>query len=168
MTLHEFNHRILGLNDSLKNFAMSLANNHEDANDLMQDTYLKAISNRDKFDPSTNMKAWIFTIMKNTFINNYRRSLKTNTLLDNSNESYYLNNNPKYSIADTESSFNHNEIMKVIRSLSDEHRIPFEKHIEGMKYKEIAEEMNLPIGTVKSRIFLTRQKLSEKLKDYQN
>lgn len=168
MTLHEFNHKILGLDDSLKNFAMSLVNNHEDANDLIQDTYLKALSNRDKFDPSTNMKAWTFTIMKNTFINNYRRSLRTSTLLDNSNESYYLNNNQKYSVVDTESSFNHNEIMKVIRNLSAEHRIPFEKHIEGLKYKEIAEEMKLPIGTVKSRIFLTRQKLSEKLKEYQN
>lgn len=168
MTLHEFNHRILGLNDGLRNYALSLVNNHEDADDLMQDTYLKAFTNRDKFDPSTNMKAWTYTIMKNTFINNYRRSMRINTVMDDSKESYYLNNNQKYASIDTESTFNHNEIMNVVRSLSDEHRIPFEKHVEGLKYKEIAEEMNLPIGTVKSRIFYTRQKLSEKLKEYQN
>jgi len=168
MTLQEFNHRILNLNDSLRNYAMSLASNKEDVNDLLQDTYLKAFSNREKFDPSTNLKAWTYTIMKNTFINNYRKLRRTNTIMDDSKESYLLNNNQKLALADTESQYFRSEIMHAIRQLDEEQRIPFEKHIEGLKYKEIAEEMNLPIGTVKSRIFLTRQKLSQNLKEFRN
>jgi RNA polymerase sigma factor (sigma-70 family) len=168
MTLQEFNHRILNLNDSLRNYAMSLASNQEDVNDLLQDTYLKALTNREKFDPSTNMKAWTYTIMKNTFINNYRKLRRTNTIMDDSKETYLLNNNQKLASIDTESQYFHGEIMQAIRQLDEEQRIPFEKHIEGLKYKEIAEVMDLPIGTVKSRIFLTRQKLSQNLKEFRN
>ena len=168
MTLQEFNHKMLGHNESLQYYAYSLTSNQEDANDLVQDTYLKALSNKDKFDPSTNMKAWTYTIMKNTFINNYRKSRRANTIMDDSQDQYYLNSNQKDHSINPEAIFNHGEIMKAIRGLDDDHRIPFERHIEGYKYKEIAEELNLPIGTVKSRIFLTRKTLSEQLKAFQN
>ena len=168
MTLQEFNHRMLSINENLQYYAYSLTSNNDDANDLLQDTYVKALTNKDKFDPSTNMKAWTYTIMKNTFINNYRKSKRSNTLMDDSQDQYYLNSNQKEHSVDPEAHFNQGEIMKAIRELEDDHRIPFERHIEGYKYKEIADEMNLPIGTVKSRIFLTRKKLSEQLKDYQN
>lgn len=168
MTLQEFNHRMLSIDEKLQYYAYSLTSNHDDASDLLQDTYVKALTNKDKFDPSTNMKAWTYTIMKNTFINNFRKSKRNNTVMDDSQDQYYLNSNQKEHSIDSESQFNHGEIMKAIRELEDDHRIPFERHIEGYKYKEIADEMNLPIGTVKSRIFLTRKKLSEQLKDYQN
>lgn len=168
MTLQEFNHRMLSINENLQYYAYSLTSNHDDASDLLQDTYVKALTNKDKFDPSTNMKAWTYTIMKNTFINNFRKLKRYNTVMDDSQDQYYLNSNQKEHSIDSESQFNHGEIMKAIRGLEDDHRIPFERHIEGYKYKEIADEMNLPIGTVKSRIFLTRKKLSEQLRDYQN
>ncbi len=168
MTLQEFNHRMLGLQDSLQYYAYSLTTNTEDANDLLQDTFLKALSNKDKFDPATNMKAWVYTIMKNTFINNYRKAKRANTIIDDSQDLYYINSRQKDHSIDPDSHYNHGEIMKAIRELDDNQRIPFERHVEGFKYKEIAEELNLPIGTVKSRIFLTRKKLSEKLKDFQN
>lgn len=168
MTLHEFNHRMLGLQDNLQYYAYSLTTNNDDANDLLQDTFFKVLSNKDKFDPSTNMKAWTYTIMKNTFINNYRKAKRSNTIIDDSQNLYYINSNQPTTSIKPDSEFNHGEIMKAIRSLDDGQRIPFVMHIEGYKYKEIAEIMNLPIGTVKSRIFLTRKKLAEQLKDYQN
>lgn len=168
MTLHEFNHRITGLHDNLQYYAYSLTSSNDDAKDLLQDTFFKALSNKDKFDPGTNMKAWAYTIMKNTFINNYRKAKRANTIIDNSQDLYYINSNQKTKNMNPDSEYNHSEIMKAIRSLDDDQRIPFESHIEGYKYKEIAEEMSLPIGTVKSRIFLTRKKLSAMLKDYQN
>lgn len=168
MTLKEFNHRMLGLQDSLQYYAYSLTTSQDDANDLVQDTMFKALSNKEKFDPSTNMKAWTYTIMKNTFINNYRKMKRANTIIDDSDNLYYIDSKQSTMSISPDSEFNHGEVMKTIRSLDDDQRIPFEMHIEGYKYKEIAEEMNLPIGTVKSRIFLTRKKLAELLKDYQN
>ena len=168
MTLQEFNHRMISLNENLQFYALSLTANQDDADDLLQDTYLKALSNRDKFDPSTNMKAWTYTIMRNTFINNYRKSRRVNNVMDDSQEMYYVNSNQKDVSIDPEASYNQAEIMKAIRSLDYEQRIPFERHLAGYKYKEIADEMQLPIGTVKSRIFLTRQKLADQLKDFKN
>jgi RNA polymerase sigma-70 factor (ECF subfamily) len=168
MTAIEFNHKLLSLKDNLQYFAYSLTANHEDANDLIQDTYLKAIVHKDKFDPATNLKAWIYTIMKNTFINKYRKDIKVNTIIDNTKDLYYLNNSGQSDIVTPDSKYNHSELVKVIDNLEDEHRIPFQMHFQGYKYKEIAETLNLSIGTVKSRIFFSRKKLMEKLKDFQN
>lgn len=168
MTAIEFNHKLLGLHDSLKSFAYSLTNNHDDANDLIQDTYVKAITYRDKFDPGTNLKAWAYTIMKNTFINNYRKSVRESSFFDGSNDLYYLNIKSRFEGEGPDSALRSKEIQKGIKHLSDEHRIPFEMHTRGFKYKEIAEKMNLSIGTVKSRIFFSRKKLMDALRDYQN
>ena len=168
MTAIEFNHKILSLKDNLQYFAYSLTSNREDANDLIQDTYLKAIIHKDKFDPATNLKAWIYTIMKNTFINKYRKDVKVNTIIDSTKDLYYLNNSSQSDVVTPDSKYNHSELVKVIDNLEDEHRIPFQMHFQGYKYKEIADTLNLSIGTVKSRIFFSRKKLMEKLKDFQN
>jgi RNA polymerase sigma factor (sigma-70 family) len=168
MTAIEFNHKILSLKDNLQYFAYSLTSNREDANDLIQDTYLKAIIHKDKFDPATNLKAWIYTIMKNTFINKYRKDVKVNTIIDNTKDLYYLNNSGQSDIVTPDSNYNHSELVRVIDGLEDEHRIPFQMHFQGYKYKEIADSLNLSIGTVKSRIFFSRKKLMERLKDFQN
>jgi RNA polymerase sigma-70 factor (ECF subfamily) len=168
MTAIEFNHKLLSLKDNLQYFAYSLTSNHEDANDLMQDTFMKAIIHKDKFDPATNLKAWIYTIMKNTFINKYRKDVKVNTIIDNTKDLYYLNNSSQSDIVTPDSKYNHSELVRVIENLEDEHRIPFQMHFQGYKYKEIAETLNLSIGTVKSRIFFSRKKLMERLRDFQN
>ena len=168
MTALEFNHKLLSLKDNLQYFAYSLTSNHDDADDLIQDTFLKAITNKDKFDPATNLIAWIYTIMKNTFINKYRKDSKVNTVIDNTKDLYYLNNANIADAAAPETLYNHSELLKVIDALQDDHRVPFQMHFQGYKYKEIADRLNLSIGTVKSRIFFSRKKLMEKLKDYQN
>src|SRR4030043_185100 len=159
MTQHEFNNSLIEMKSNLQRFAMSLTSDRERALDLVQDTYLNAITYKDKFVDYTNLKAWVFTIMKNTFINNYRRNIKENTIIDGTQDLYYINMPHDKGFISPESRYAQGEIEKAIESLEDDFRIPFRMHIDGYKYKEIAEELGLKIGTVKSRIFLTRQKL---------
>jgi RNA polymerase sigma factor (sigma-70 family) len=166
MTQYEFNNSLLEMKSNLQRFAMSLTSDRDTALDLVQDTYLKAITYKEKFVDYTNLKAWVFTIMKNTFINNYRRNVKENTIIDGTQDLYYINQPHDKGFISPESSFSESEIEKAIDSLSDEFRIPFRMHVDGYKYKEIADELGLKIGTVKSRIFFTRQKLMLILKDY--
>ena len=166
MTSFEFNANLIGMKSNMQRFALRLTSDHDAALDLVQDTYLRAITYRDKFIDYTNLKAWLFTIMKNTFINNYRRIKKENTIIDATQDLYYINQPLDKGFISPESVFSEFEIMKAIESLDPEFKIPFRMHIEGYKYKEIADKLGLKIGTVKSRIFFTRQKLMLMLKDY--
>jgi RNA polymerase sigma-70 factor (ECF subfamily) len=166
MTTVDFNNQLIGMKSNLQRFAMSLTSDRDLALDLVQDTYVKAITHKEKFADFTNLKAWVFTIMKNTFINNYRRNVKENTIIDGTQDLYYINQPSDKGFISPESSYSEGEIEKAINSLEDEFRIPFRMHIDGYKYKEIAENLGLKIGTVKSRIFFTRQKLMHMLKDY--
>ncbi len=166
MTLVEFNYQVIKLQDSLKAFAQSLTMNSEDAKDLMQETILKALRYRDKFQDQTNLKAWMYTIMKNTFINDYRRKKKAEMIFDDTPENYFLNIGKNRAHVSPESNYAFQEMWSKVELLEDEYRVPFKRHVEGFKYKEIAEELNLPIGTVKSRIFLARKKLMDSLPGY--
>jgi RNA polymerase sigma-70 factor (ECF subfamily) len=166
MTALEFNYQITGMRRNLEHFAMSLTANLDDAQDLVQDTYLKALLYKDKFAESTNLKAWLFTIMKNTFINNYRKAVRQNTIVDTTKDLYYLNNTKESNFIKPDSSIQQKEITRHINNLQDELKVPFLMHTQGFKYKEIAEKLDLKIGTVKSRIFFTRKKLMESLVDY--
>jgi len=104
--------------------------------------------------------------MKNTFINNYRRKARSRTIVDETKELYYLNVPQDSGFESPEGSYAHNEISTAINGLEKEYKIPFEMHNKGFKYKEIADQLELPIGTVKSRIFMARKRLMEELKDY--
>jgi RNA polymerase sigma-70 factor (ECF subfamily) len=168
MTTYDFNSSLIEMKSNLHRFAMSLTADRETALDLVQDTYLKAITYKDKFIDYTNLKAWVFTIMKNTFINNYRRNVKENTIIDGTQDLYYLNMPHDKGFVSPESKYAEDEIQKAIDSLSDDFRIPFKMHVDGFKYHEIADKLGLKIGTVKSRIFFTRQKLMLMLKDYKS
>lgn len=159
MTTIEFNSLLVEQSKSLKGFALNLTHDSEEAADLLQDTIVKAIQYRDKFVRSTNFKAWMTTIMKNTFINNYRRK----KLKENSVKEITYTSDTKYS--STENIINTKDLQRSIDGLSDDYKLPLERFISGYKYHEIAEEMNLPIGTVKSRIFFARNKV---IKNYTN
>lgn len=161
----DFDRQLTSLHDNLTYFAQSLTQNAEDAKDLVQETYLKALVYRDKFEENTNLKAWTYTIMKNTFINNYRRNVKMNTIVDQTADLFFLNSGKSSEDATPDSIYSHKELTEVVNKLEDEHRIPFQMHHEGYKYKEIAKHLNLSIGTVKSRIFFSRKKLMKALKD---
>ncbi len=166
MTTREFNSSLLELRPKLHRFAMSLTSDRNKAPDLVQDTYLKALTSRDQFVDYTNFRAWVFTIMKNTFINNYRRDVKKNKIIDSTQDLYNLNQPAHAEYVSQESDFAEDEIEMTINSLGDDFKIPFRMHIDGYKYKEIADELGLKMGTVKSRIFLSRKKLMPKLKDF--
>lgn len=154
------------MQDNLFNFAMMLTSNRDDAYDLLQDTSLKVLANEDKFAENTNFKGWVFTIMRNIFINNYRKVVRSATVIDQTEDLYHLNLPQESGLETPEGSIAAGEISEAINSFSDDYRIPFSMHVAGYKYNEIAKEMNLPLGTVKSRIFFARKRLQALLKDY--
>lgn len=156
----------MGLQANLLNFAFMLTSNRDDAYDLLQDTTLKALDNEDKFAENNNFKGWVFTIMRNIFINNYRRGMRCSTIVDCTENQYFLNMPGDNSPEAPEDSIHAGEITEAINSFSDEYRIPFSMHVAGYKYNEIAEKMDLPLGTVKSRIHFARKKLQERFADY--
>lgn len=165
MSTLEFNNALTAMESYLLAFAMKFTRNKEDAKDLTQETMLKAIRYKDYYKPKTNFKAWIFTIMKNIFINQYRRKRKSGTIFDDSADLFLLNN----STENRDSPYNHiadKELTEKLQQLEEEYKRPFEMHFEGYKYKEIAEELDLPLGTVKSRIFIARKKMMDLLPEY--
>lgn len=145
----------------LNAFAYNLTKNSEDAKDLYQETAFRALTNRDKFRPGTNFKAWLFTIMKNIFINNYRKKVKANTIMDTTENLYYINSGSVVISNKAESNIMMKELTRMIEDLDDSIKIPFVMHYQGFKYQEIADQLDLPLGTVKSRIFFARKELKE-------
>ena len=166
MNSNDFQSRLLSIQSNLLNFAYMLTSNRDDAYDLLQDTTLKVLDSEEKFVENTNFKGWVFTIMRNIFINNYRKVARSATVIDQTEDLYHLNLPQESGFETPEGSFAANEITEAINSFSDDYRIPFNMHVQGYKYTEIAEKMNLPLGTIKSRIFFARQRLQEMLKDY--
>lgn len=167
MNSKKFQNLLVGLQSNMLNFAYILTSNRDDAYDLLQDTTLKALDNEDKYMENTNFKGWVFTIMRNIFINNYRRSARSAVTVDTTEDLYHLNA-PQKAFSSPENSYTVKEVNKAINSFTPEYRIPFAMHLSGYKYSEIAEQMNLPVGTIKSRIYYARQRLRSELKDYRN
>ncbi len=166
MTALEFSYTIDKLSGSLRPFALRLTRDMEDANDLLQETILKAFSNRDKYTDGTNLKAWLYTIMKNTFITNYQRMIRKNTFIDSTDNLHYLNSTSSVIENTAYGKFALKDINKAIEKLDDTYKVPFMMHFKGFKYHEIAEKLEIPIGTVKNRIHIARKELKYKLKNY--
>jgi len=164
MSQIEFDTRLSQMTSLLQSFAYSLTKNGEDARDLYQETAFRALTNRDKFRPGTNFKAWLFTIMKNIFINNYRKKVKANTIMDTTENQYYINSGANAISNQAESSIMMKELTVMVDGLDDSIRIPFLMHYQGYKYQEIADYLDLPLGTVKSRIFFARKDLKLQIK----
>ncbi len=166
MTQIEFNHRVTDLYKPLRNFALKLTRNLEDATDLTQETMMKAFYNHDKFREGTNMKAWLYTIMKNIFINQYRRQVNSQVVTDDTDNQYYINSHSQRTGNMGEGKMILKDIQEAIATLSKNLRIPFEMAFQGYKYEEIARYMKVPLGTVKIRIHNARKKLKVSLSDY--
>ena len=161
-----FRKDLVGVQDELLRFAYKLTTDREEANDLLQETSLKALDNEDKYMPDTNFKGWMYTIMRNIFINNYRRAARSKTLIDTTDDLYHLNLPQNSGYDSPEVAYNVKEISSVINSFSEEYRVPFSMFVAGYKYEEIADKMNIPLGTVKSRIFFARKRLKNILNDF--
>lgn len=166
MASKEFETKLMALQGNLLNFAYMLTSNRDNAYDLLQDTTLKALDNESKYVDNTNFKGWVFTIMRNIFINNYRRQVRSATVVDTTEDLYHLNLCQESGLTTPEGSFAAKEISVAINSFAKEYKVPFTMYLAGYKYSEIAKKMNLPLGTVKSRIFFARKRLQGMLKDY--
>jgi RNA polymerase sigma factor (sigma-70 family) len=165
MTTMEFSYQLLNLKDNLSNFALRLTLNREDARDLTQETLLKAYTNRTRFENCSNMRAWTFTIMKNIFINNYRRNIRRQAIFDNTSDLFSHTKNQYIDNILPDSFYSTIELNQIINRLKYEFKAPFKMHLDGYKYKEIAENLKLNIGTVKSRIFFARKTLMKMIGD---
>ncbi|WP_129714045.1 sigma-70 family RNA polymerase sigma factor [Pedobacter sp. SYP-B3415] len=152
--------------NSLKNYALRFTHNIDDAEDLLQETMLKALRYANLYKDGTNLKAWLYTILRNTFINSYRSKAKWTAVIEVNEDlsSQQLRSSASANLA--ENKFMRGDIQTALGSLSEEYRIPFLRYFEGYKYHEIAVELSIPIGTVKTRIFMARQHLKNKLRMY--
>jgi RNA polymerase sigma-70 factor (ECF subfamily) len=161
-----FRNDLIKAQEELLRFAYKLTADHEEANDLLQETSLKALDNEEKFTPDTNFRGWVYTIMRNIFINNYRKVTRDQTFIDQTDNLYHLSQRQDSGFESTEGAYDLKEMRRIVNALPKEYRIPFSMHIAGFKYREIAERLSLPLGTVKSRIFFTRQRLQTELRDF--
>ena len=166
MRTMDFTQNLLGMQAELRRFALKLTADKEEADDLLQETSLKALDNEDKYTPDTNFKGWMYTIMRNIFINNYRKTVRDQTFVDHTDNLFHLNLPQDSGFDSTEGNYDLKEIRRIVNALPKEYRVPFSMYVSGFKYREIAERLDLPIGTVKSRIFFTRQRLQKDLKDF--
>ena len=155
-TIHD---QLATISNSLRAFSLKLTGNSADADDLYQDTALRIMANADKYREGTNFKAWAVTIMRNIFINNYRKKVRRGTILDQTPNNYYINSGDVTVNNEGESNAAYKELLKMVSSLPEEFKRPFWMAYKGYKYDEIAEELDAPLGTIKSRIFFARRKL---------
>ena len=163
MTAIQFQKKILSIQQNMFNFAMTLTANRYDAEDLLQETTLRVLDNKDKYVDNINFKGWVLTIMRNIFINNYRKVLRSQIIIDQTDDLYHLNVSEDLSRENPEETTTINEIKFIINSLNNELKIPLSMYLEGYKYTEISDKLALPLGTVKSRIFFARQELKRNL-----
>jgi RNA polymerase sigma-70 factor (ECF subfamily) len=163
MTVIQFQEKILSIQKNMYSFAMLLTANRYDAEDLLQETTLRVLNNQEKYADNTNFKGWVLTIMRNIFINNYRKELRSQIIVDQTGDLYHLNISENSRWENPEETLTVKEIRFIINSLNDDLKIPFSMYLDGYKYNEISEKLALPLGTVKSRIFFARQELQRNL-----
>lgn len=166
MSAVEFNKMLLSNAEFLKPFAVTLTHDTEAAKDLLQETMFRALANQDKYHVGTNIKAWLYTIMRNIFINNYRRKAKQSTIFDNTPNEYLLNLNQGAVSNEAVAGINLKEVQKAIHNLPEIFRNPFLLYFDGYKYNEIADMLGEPLGTVKSRIHFARKLLKSQIRRY--
>ena len=162
----EFNEMLLSNADFLKPFAINLTKDSEAANDLYQETLYKALANQEKYNAGTNIKAWLFTIMRNIFINDYRRKARQKTIFDSTPNDYLINLKQASVSNNAETNLRLKEINMAIRQLPEIFKTPFLLYFDGYKYNEIADVLNEPLGTIKSRIHFARKLLKEQISRY--
>lgn len=163
MTSIEFSSQLLSLETGLRKFAYRLSSKKDDADDLVQETFLRVLQKKDRFADNVNFKSWTFTIMKNIFVDMYRRNRKRDIPREQVIESFIIYQADPLSLENPDSTYFALEISQNIEQLEEKLRLPFSMYVEGYKYIEIADKLNLKLGTVKNRIFMTRKQLMKQL-----
>ena len=166
MNALQFQKKLLSMQENMMNFALMLTANKDDAQDLLQDTTLKVLDNQEKFVDNINFKGWVLTVMRNIFINNYHKLVRTQTVVDQSVDLYNLDVINDSSFESPDGAYRIQEITKAIDGLNNDMKIPFSMYLSGYKYNEISDKLGVPLGTVKSRIFFARQELQKRLKEF--
>lgn len=166
MSTVEFNQMLLTHAEFLKPFAITLTRDNETAKDLFQETLFRALANREKYNVGTNIKAWLYTIMRNIFINNYRRKARQNTVLDSTPNEFLLDYNQTTASNGAEANLQLKEIQYLIHHLPEIFKKPFLLYFDGFKYHEIAIMLKEPLGTIKSRIHFARKLLKTQIQRY--
>jgi RNA polymerase sigma-70 factor (ECF subfamily) len=163
MSTVEFNQMLVNNAEFLKPFAITLTRDSEAAKDLFQETLFRALANKDKYSVGTNIKAWLYTIMRNIFINNYRRKVKQNTIFDSTPNDFLINQTQSVVVNNAESNLRLKDIQEAIHNLPQIFRNPFLLYFDGFKYHEIADMLGEPLGTIKSRIHFARKLLKTQI-----
>ncbi len=158
MSIQEFNTLVVNNAEGLRPFAITLTRDYEAAQDLCQETLYKALAHRDKYQSGTNIKAWLCTIMRNIFINDYRRRERKKVVTDAIRYSE-LQNKPE----GADRNVRLREINKAIYELPSIFKNACLLYLQGYKYNEIADELNEPLGTIKSRIHFARKMLKKEI-----
>jgi RNA polymerase sigma-70 factor (ECF subfamily) len=156
MSASEFDQMLVKHSDSLRPFAIGLTKDADTARDLLQETLYRALANKEKYHVGTNITAWLYTILRNTFINDYRRKIKQKQLFQSVPD---MQPELGRSHLTADDNLQLKEAWKLIRQLPQIFRNPFILYFEGYKYHEIAEMLNEPLGTIKSRIHFARKLL---------
>ncbi|HEV8514455.1 MAG TPA: RNA polymerase sigma factor [Cyclobacteriaceae bacterium] len=163
MKTNEFERELANLRPTLLEFTRKFTNNRDDSMDLLQDTMLKALSRKTKFREDINLKGWLYILMRNLFINQYR---KNKTIGQRVDESYLNWTEDTHTFNRPDGITQTKEVWKIIDSIKIEFNKPFKMYLSGYKYQEIAKELGVPIGTVKSRIFQARIEIQNQLIGY--
>ena len=166
MSTVDFDRMLMSNAEFLKPFAVTLTHDTEAAKDLFQETLYRALANKDKYNVGTNIKAWLYTIMRNIFINNYRRKAKQSTIFDSTPNEYLLNLNQGAVANEAIAGINLKEVQQAIYNLPEIFRNPFLLYFDGFKYHEIADMLGEPLGTIKSRIHFARKLLKTQIQRY--
>ncbi len=163
MSTLEFNHALLNNTEFLKPFAFTLTRDNEQAKDLIQETLYKALANKHRYNVGTNLKAWLYTIMRNIFINSYRKKAKQQTVFDNTSNDFLIDYNQAAVANEAIANINIKEVKTAIHQLPEIFKTPFVLYFDGYQYNEIAEALQEPLGTVKSRIHFARKLLKAQI-----
>ncbi|RYY71923.1 MAG: RNA polymerase sigma factor [Chitinophagaceae bacterium] len=166
MSAAEFDGMLLTNADYLRPFALTLTRDNESARDLLQETLLRALVNKDKYNVGTNIKAWLYTIMRNIFINDYRKTKKYTIVQDDSPNETLLNSKQSTVSNAAETGLALKDIQENIHQLPVIFKDPFLLYFDGYKYNEIANLYQEPLGTIKSRIHFARKLLKQQLSRY--
>lgn len=162
MGVMEFNQMLVSNSEFLKPFAITLTRDSEIAKDLFQETLFRALANRDKYNVGTNIRAWLYTIMRNIFINDYRRKMKQQSIISSASHEYLLENQPAVEPT-SESVMRLKNIQMHIHRLPEIFKLPFVLYVEGYHYHEISRILREPLGTIKSRIHFARKMLKSQV-----
>ena len=163
MTRFEFSRELQSHKDLLFSFALKISRNYQDAQDLFQDAFIRGFKYRNRFEPGTNFRAWMATIIRHTLIDNYRKK-QQRPFLNEPIEKFAFAVENKNAIANSgEQNLRLQELLSHLNALKNRYRTPFLMHYKGYEYKEIAEYLDIPIGTVKSRLNTARSMLKQRL-----